>query len=222
MPEESLPKEQEFTIAEDAVFVHEQYSAVQPGGKRELLHDIALIKLPSPVQLNNGTKLVCLPWKPDEFRREMEVRDVIRDLEGRKAVVVGWGFTSGYDPWLGDAQQDTTEYGVSSKIQKKLTVPILSPANCEKAWATNGNTARTPRRDQVCAGGEPGRSSCKGDSGGGLYIQNKKHGQGQRDSPPYYLLGIVSLGSKFCGDGSPGLYTRVGEYIPWIRQIIAS
>jgi len=217
-PRDDLPKEQDFNIAEDAVFVHEEYSAVQRGGKREIFHDIALIKLPTQVQLNAGTKLVCLSWDPEEFRKEMEVSNVVSDLEGRKGVVVGWGFTSGYDPWLGDSQQDSTKYGVSSRKQQKLTVPILSPGDCAKAWSANGQTARTPQQNQVCAGGEPGKSSCKGDSGGGLYIQNKK----QRDSAPWYLLGIVSLGSKFCGDGSPGLYTRVGEYIPWIRQIIAS
>jgi len=215
---DGLPKEQDFTIAQDAVFVHDEYSAVRRSGKKELFHDIALIKLPAPVELNAGTKLVCLTWNPDEFRREMEVSNSISDLEGRKGVVVGWGFTTGYDPWLGETQQDTTKYGVSSRKQQKLTVPILSPGDCQAAWATNGQSARTPLQNQVCAGGEKGKSSCKGDSGGGLYIQNKK----QRDSAPWYLLGIVSLGSKFCGDGSPGIYTRVGEYIPWIRQIIAS
>jgi len=215
---DDLPKEQDFTIAQDAVFVHDEYSATRRSGKKELFHDIALIKLPRPVQLNAGTKLVCLNWNPEEFRREMEVSNAISDLEGRQGVVVGWGFTTGYDPWLGDSQQDTTKYSVSSRKQQKLTVPILSSGDCEAAWATNGQTARTPLKNQVCAGGEKGKSSCKGDSGGGLYIQNKK----QRDSAPWYLLGIVSLGSKFCGDGSPGIYTRVGEYIPWIRQIIAS
>merc|ERR1712080_231149 len=121
----------------------------------------------------------------------------------------------------GDSQQDTAQYGVSAKRQQKLTVPILNSEDCAKAWTVNGQSARTPKPNQVCAGGEPGKSSCKGDSGGGLYIQNRGD-SGIRDSAPWYLLGIVSLGSKFCGDGSPGLYTRVGEYIPWIRQIIAS
>jgi len=223
-PKEDLPAEQEFNITADAVFVHEQYSATRRNGKKELFHDIALIKLPTPVQLNAGTRLVCLSWNLAEFSREMQVRNAVSDLEGKKGVVVGWGFTAHYDPWLGDQQQDVPDYGVSARIQQKLTVPILSSANCAKAWATNGNTARTPQLNQVCAGGEVGKSSCQGDSGGGLYIQNRenKGTLGQKDSAPWYLLGIVSLGSQNCGDGSPGLYTRVGEYIPWIRQIIAS
>ena len=53
------------------------------------------------------------------------------------------------------------------------------------------------------------------------------------DSPPWYLLGLVSAGSKYCGDGRPGLYTRwlgyqgpvyfyirTESYLPWIRKII--
>ena len=39
-------------------------------------------------------------------------------------------------------------------------------------------------------------------------FQNKK----QRDSAPWYLLGIVSLGSKFCGDGrSQIIYTFLSK-----------
>lgn len=51
---------------------------------------------------------------------------------------------------------------------------------------------------------------------------------------PWYLIGIVSFGSKKCGSGVPGIYTRVrnerykgliktfitqvAEFIPWIEK----
>jgi len=132
---------------------------------------------------------------------------------------VGWGFTTGYDPWLGDDQEDAVTHGTGSSKQQQLEVPILSPGGCEAAWRdSKAPTVWTPREDQVCAGGEFKKGSCKGDSGGGLYFQDKRG----RDSAPWYLLGIVSLGSSICGDGSPGMYTRVGEYIPWIIQTITN
>ncbi len=31
-------------------------------------------------------------------------------------------------------------------------------------------------------------------------------------------VGIVSLGSMFCGDGRPALYTRVSAFVDWIRD----
>jgi len=221
-----LPKEQEFTIARDAVFVHEQYNVTQKNGKNELFNDVALVKLPSPVEFNAGTAPVCLPWDTQEYREELEVENFDSDLEDKKnGVVVGWGFTSGYDPWLGDTQQDTQDYGTGSRLLQKLRVPILSSATCRAAWTAKGKKPRAPSKNQVCAGGERGKSSCKGDSGGGLFIQNPKGDNsefGHKDSAPYYLLGIVSLGSKFCGDGTPGIYTRVEEYIPWIRKVLQS
>ena len=44
------------------------------------------------------TDLTALP------RRALGVENVKNDLEGRTATVVGWGYTSGYDPWLGKIQ----------------------------------------------------------------------------------------------------------------------
>ena len=65
------------------------------------------------------------------------------------------------------------------------------------------------KKSQICAGGVPGEDSCRGDSGGGLFIQKKKNS-------PWYLLGIVSFGSRNCGNGRPAIYTRVSSFIPWI------
>ena len=54
-----------------------------------------------------------------------------------------------------------------------------------------------------------GIDSCNGDSGGPLVFRNYP------DSP-WYQVGIVSYGSKFCGTGTPGVYTRVKAFMTWI------
>ena len=45
--------------------------------------------------------------------------------------------------------------------------------------------ARSP--DRFCAGGEIGKDTCKGDSGGGAFLENKLDQVGH-----LYLIGIVS------------------------------
>ena len=32
-----------------------------------------------------------------------------------------------------------------------------------------------------------------------------------------YLWGIVSSGTRICGSGKPGIYTRISKYGDWIR-----
>ena len=63
----------------------------------------------------------------------------------------------------------------------------------------------------------------QGDSGGPLYFKTIA-GTGNRPAKssinPTYLLGIVSFGSKNCGSGTPGIYTNVKDFIPWIKQTI--
>ena len=64
-----LPPWQEFTIGENDVTVHADYATVTDDqGKKNILNDIALIKLPRPVTLNSGVRMVCLPTVPEEYR----------------------------------------------------------------------------------------------------------------------------------------------------------
>jgi secreted trypsin-like serine protease len=54
------------------------------------------------------------------------------------------------------------------------------------------------------------KDSCRGDSGGPLYIRSAEG--------DYSLLGATSrgIGPRTCGDG--GIYVRVDQFIEWIRQ----
>lgn len=64
---------------------------------------------------------------------------------------------------------------------------------------------------QICAGGESGKDSCRGDSGGPLMTVNTS-----RDNN-WYAAGIVSFGPTPCGfENWPGIYTRVSSYVNWI------
>ena len=118
----------------------------------------------------------------------------------------------------------------------------FTPAGQTGHWAGQGSSSYqllSLSDTQICAGGELGKDSCKvktqhllpntiyliqqGDSGGPLYFKTIVP-NGVRPSDdnlePVYLLGIVSFGSKFCGNGSPGVYTSVRHFMPWIKQII--
>ena len=60
-----------------------------------------------------------------------------------------------------------------------------------------------------------GKDSCNGDSGGPLVFHEKS--ENPFVSAPYFQIGIVSFGTSTCGRGVPGVYTRVPEYLSWLR-----
>lgn len=126
---------------------------------------------------------ICLPTFEDG-----------RSEVGEQLIVAGWG---------------RTEYSNFSPTKLKLQIPVVSDRQCSARF----QTLRVTLADsQLCAGGELGRDSCNGDSGGPLMNTFKD------DSGQWYVKGIVSFGAK-CGlDGWPGVYTRVSSYLPWIRQ----
>ncbi|CAK6436791.1 unnamed protein product [Pipistrellus nathusii] len=111
---------------------------------------------------------------------------------GSLCATTGWGLTKYNNAKTPD------------KLQQ-AALPLLSNAECKKFW---GNKITNL---MVCAGAS-GVSSCMGDSGGPLVCQ--KDGS-------WTLVGIVSWGSGTCSTSSPGVYARVTELMPWVRQILA-
>ena len=72
--------------------------------------------------------------------------------------------------------------------------------------------------NQLCAGGNVGEDACHGDAGGPLFVRHEENEEGREGIVrPWYLLGIVSFGSKVCGNGRPSVYTRVSQYVDWIQ-----
>ena len=114
----------------------------------------------------------------------------------------------------------------------ELSVPIWNQTECKAAY----NAQFVPLDDaQICAGFKEGqRDSCRvscvpfarrrstitrtsssssqGDSGGPLMLQNSRE--------QWAVVGIVSFG-RGCGRlNSPGIYTRVPDYVDWIMATV--
>ncbi|XP_043273510.1 proclotting enzyme isoform X1 [Venturia canescens] len=109
---------------------------------------------------------------------------------GARPTVVGWG---------------TTYYGgKESTVQRQAVLPVWRNEDCNAAYfqPITGNF--------LCAGySQGGKDACQGDSGGPLML---------RSEGKWMQIGIVSFGNK-CGEpGYPGVYTRVTEYVDWIKS----
>lgn len=151
-------------------------------------NDIALLRLVRPVAFTDWIKPVCLPTAS-------ELRDT--SFEGITLEVAGWGKTEG---------------GVASRYKLKAQVDGVPLSNCNRVYARQSVQLLS---SQMCAGGKVGVDSCSGDSGGPLIGYNTAN----RGRPYFFLAGVVSFGPNPCAlQDWPGVYTRVGHYIDWIKS----
>ncbi|PTL75963.1 serine protease [Vitiosangium sp. GDMCC 1.1324] len=107
---------------------------------------------------------------------------------GVLALASGWGVTS----------------SGSSSIPANLMsvkVPIVARATARASYGASAIT------DNMIAAGltEGGKDTCQGDSGGPLVING-------------VLVGISSWGRGCALPNYPGIYTRVGNYVDWIKN----
>ena len=112
-----LPPEQDFDITEYDVTVHNEFNTVFENDRKNIVNDIALIKLPRPATINDGVRMACLPVDTAEFQRYLKIDDLVSGLVGRRPTVVGWGKTH--------ADQLATWNGVGSRKQQFLQVCML-------------------------------------------------------------------------------------------------
>lgn len=90
----------------------------------------------------------------------------------------------------------------------KVSLPPFDRNECKKMYITT-----TIEKSQICAGGEDGKETCVGDSGGPLMMHD--------ENKIWYAAGIVSYGMDCGSKGWPGVYTNIEYYLPWIRDEIA-
>lgn len=157
-----------------------------------LYNDIAILKLDGFVdfQRNPHISPVCLP-------------DVYQDFAGQRCFVSGWG-------------KDAFGKGGSYQhVLKEVDVPVLGHADCEtKLRRTKLGYDFLLHPGFMCAGGEEGKDSCKGDGGGAL-VCGPQHQGGS-----WQVVGVVSWGVG-CGQKDvPGVYVKVNHYNQWIQEMM--
>ncbi|XP_075985902.1 phenoloxidase-activating enzyme-like [Anticarsia gemmatalis] len=162
---------------------HPEYNPVSPLKR----HDIALIRMKQMAPYTDFIRPICLP-----------IADItLRNLPFN-VTAAGWGAVS--------AKQS------SSAKKLHVDLPFVRQTDCQRSYTVPGRSVQL-WKGQICAGGEKGKDSCKGDSGGPLMYQNGKI---------YEATGVVSFGPTPCGiQDVPGVYTNVFEYNSWIRSNIA-
>ncbi len=162
-----------------------------PGWDKDTFdNDLAVLRLSSPVTLG-----------PTAGGTKIDIVSLTPpgtgSLTGVDATTTGWGALSyggGYPTSL-----------------REVVVPILSNATCEN-WldGTYGNYDWVTI-NMICAGyPQGGKDACQGDSGGPLVYP----------MPAWKLAGIVSWGIGCAAPTSPGVYTRVSQYINWLDPYV--
>ncbi|AXK33394.1 serine protease [Streptomyces armeniacus] len=110
---------------------------------------------------------------------------------GTPATVYGWG--------------DTQGNGSYASRLLAAEVDVLADTVCESAYPGSAD-GTFQAESMVCAGlTGGGRDACQGDSGGPLVARGR-------------LVGLVSWGTG-CGEtGRPGVYTRMSDALPLVRE----
>ncbi|KAK7601272.1 hypothetical protein V9T40_008713 [Parthenolecanium corni] len=153
-------------------------------------HDIALFRLKDAVKFNDYFRPICLHDADKLFNRNL--------------IASGWG-ALGYGE-------------VTNNILMHVTLDVISHNVCSNLYPNDKYLPRgVDAKSQICAGYLQGqKDTCLGDSGGPLqYLTMKEDCQ-----LLYTQVGIVSFGRGCAFKNSPGIYTKISHYIPWIESIV--
>lgn len=175
----------------EKIIIHPNYATgVDP--RTNFDNDIALIKLAASVNLAPNLIPICLPTANVSL------------VENEIGTVSGWGIT--------DRRSDGRL--VTSQNLKYAHISVYSLDKCKDVPLVSGNKQMVFTDNMFCAGAE-GMDSCRQDSGGPFTSPMLGNGQG-----PFYLTGIVSWGPPCRQREYKGYYTKVENYVDWIKEMI--
>lgn len=197
--------------------------------RRNLTSNTALLLMDEPFILSAHIDTICLP----------SYEDAQFGYDWNHCVATGWG---------------KDEFGADGKYQvilKQVGLNVVGHAECQSALRTVKRLGRFFRLDDtaLCAGGEAGIDTCKGDggsplvcplkgssdtiiknsgSGGNTYgdgVLDERHGTPipDEDLKTYVQAGIVGWGIGCGMEGIPGVYTDVASqrcFIDWATRCL--
>jgi len=153
---------------------------------KNLANDWALLYTAQPFQLQEHIDTVCLPQPGEQFA-------------GDTCFATGWG---------------KDKFGAAGQYQvvlKEIDLPVVGHDQCEAKLRTTRLGRRFQLDDSfICAGGEDGKDTCKGDGGSPLVCASKY------DPYTYIQAGVVAWGIGCGEDNVPGVYAAVAESVCWV------
>ncbi|KAH0615940.1 hypothetical protein JD844_026610 [Phrynosoma platyrhinos] len=210
-----VPEEYEEEIGVQEIVQHKEYTPDSSD------YDIALVRLEGPeeqcARFSTHVLPACLP-----LRRERPQKTA------PNCYITGWGDTDDpslqgksfqyclfFSEWRVQCQVRDVDVSMSdfagraySRTLQQAAVPLLPKRVCEERY----HKRFTGR--MLCAGNLQDQKrvdSCQGDSGGPLMCE--------RRGESWAVYGVTSWGYGCGVKDSPGVYTKVSSFIPWIRSI---
>jgi len=174
------------------ITVHTRHEGYDPDYENiSYVNDIALIQLDDPIEWEPQMVAIRLPEKGHEF-----------PTDGH-CVISGWG-------------TDRGPIDLPEDVMKAADTNVITNEECQERVEGIGNVGP----GHICVySGENG--ACSGDSGGPLACKDHNDPYGN-----WLLAGVTSWGivgiennRTVCSINYPSAYTRVSEYVDWIRNI---
>lgn len=176
-------------LTAERVIIHPGWELLDdPESRKNFDNDIALVQLKEPVKMGPTVSPICLPGTSSEYNPSV----------GDLGLISGWGRTE---------KKDHVRQLRGAKL------PIAPLERCREVKGENLKldiNAFVFTNNMICAGGQKGVDSCEGDSGGAFAVQIPSV-----ETPKFYVAGLVSWGPQ-CG--TYGIYTRVKNYVDWIKK----
>ncbi|CAH1103279.1 unnamed protein product [Psylliodes chrysocephalus] len=156
------------------------------------------------VEFTNDIAILTLehePTKASIWPICLPLTDPLRkdDFVGEVGIIAGWGSLY-FD-------------GPRSSTLQVADIPVISEENCQRSF---GKDTVIDNRI-ICAGWtNSAKDSCQGDSGGPLMYAVK---EGKYSW--YYQIGIISYGFRCAEQGYPGVFTKITNFLDWIKNNVA-
>jgi len=158
---------------------------------RTLASDWALLFTAEDFILASHIDTVCLPEVGELF-------------DGTTCFATGWGK---------DKFGSAGEYQV---VLKEIALPVVDQVTCQHKLRQTKLGHRFKLHDSfICAGGEEGKDTCRGDGGSPLVCPS-------RSNPYSYVqAGIVAWGIGCGENGTPGVYASISKAACWIDHVMS-